>query len=185
MCLYVIDGAEVTDTEADWRTVEQSNGPMVFLCCWDLAFWPLNRRVRRGRSFDLTQMWHQDLFTCLIFSIPALQKITKHLQSSLTQHQCNPDCDKKPPHPPPPPLKVALNRFHVCLIYLLHIEQWASEQTKHFIIKQMLISLKRTFVKKQLTHCSMMILEMIIWCLLWCTNSCIFHVLTPFKKKIF
>lgn len=54
MCLPVTEGAEVTDAEADWSAVEQLDGLIVFLCCGDLVFWPLNRLVWMKRSFALT-----------------------------------------------------------------------------------------------------------------------------------
>lgn len=37
MCLSVTEGAEVTDAEADWRSVGQLDGPMGSLCCRHLC----------------------------------------------------------------------------------------------------------------------------------------------------
>lgn len=44
MCLSVTEGAEVTDAQADWRSVGQLGGPMGFLCC---------RHLRSGLQTDV------------------------------------------------------------------------------------------------------------------------------------
>lgn len=87
MCLSVAEGAEITDAEADWRTVRWSDGLSLLQT---FAFWPLNRLVGMKRSFDLTQMSHPERFTRHVISLPAFQIITKLLQSSLMKHHCNP-----------------------------------------------------------------------------------------------